>query len=115
MTSRCLLPLSAWIDIGATAIVLLLAALLLGAMFFFIRIASDDSNKYKTLREMVETLFGTPAHLRSGDASSEDASSSAAAPSRFSTLPAFREPCPACGTEVTERDAECPSCQLRLL
>ncbi|MCU6713166.1 hypothetical protein M6D81_31155 [Paenibacillus sp. J5C_2022] len=114
MTSRYLLPLSTWYDIGATVVVLLLAALLLGAMFFFIRIASDDSDKYKTLREMVETLFGTPAHLRSGDASSDDAASSATAPSRPSTLP-FREPCPACNTEVTERDAECPSCQLRLL
>lgn len=114
LTSRYPLPLSTWFDIGATTVVLLLAGLLLGAMFLFIRVASDDSDKYKTLREMVETLFGTPAHLRSGDTASDDASPSSDTPLR-STLPQFREPCPACGTEVTERDAECPSCQLRLL
>ncbi|MFD0959779.1 hypothetical protein [Paenibacillus chungangensis] len=113
MNSRYLLPLSTWIDIGATTVVLLLAGLLLGAMFLFIRVASDDSDKYKTLREMVETLFGTPAHLRSGDTASEDASPSSDASLR--SLPQFSEPCPACGTEVTERDVECPACQLRLL
>lgn len=109
--------LHAWVDIGATALVLLLAAALLGVMFLFIRAASDDSGESRMLREIVETIFGTPAHLRPGDipngtnpSSSGDQSSSVGKPPA-----AFREPCPACGTEVTEQDANCPSCELRLL
>ncbi|MDQ6421331.1 hypothetical protein RB620_18045 [Paenibacillus sp. LHD-117] len=106
-----------WIDIGATTLVLLLAGALIGAMFLIVRVASGDSESSKTVRDMVETLFGTPAHLRSGSDSSSgqaDAVSNAKAASGASAAP-FREPCPACGAEVTERDAVCPSCELRLL
>lgn len=112
------MPLNVWFDIGATSVVLLLAAVLLGIMILFIRAASDDSDRYKMLREMVETIFGTPAHLRDGSGQDnnnvklQESDSPADASKR---PPAFREPCPACGTEVTEKDAACPSCELRLL
>jgi hypothetical protein len=80
----------------------------------FIRIASDDSDRYKELKEMVETIFGTPAHLRphlddnpakNGPKSERSSAASAA----------FSEPCPACSETVTERDSICPSCGLQLL
>ncbi|MBD2872895.1 hypothetical protein [Paenibacillus arenilitoris] len=114
-TVRAAAPLVAWFDVAATAVVLLAAGTLLGVMFLFVRIASDDSDRYKELKEVVETLFGTPAHLRrnpddrpdSATARSEAAASSGVAP--------FSEPCPACGETVTERHPECPSCGLRLL
>lgn len=99
------------LDIGATAIVLLCAGLLLGAMFLFIRISTDDSDKFKDLKDMVEALFSTPAHLRP----SETAASKEEAPIAPSVKLAFSEPCPACEQTVTEQDAECPSCGLRLL
>ena len=104
-----------WFDAGATAIVLIAAGALLAGMFLFVKIASDDSDRYKELKEMVETLFGTPAHLRqqSGDPSGKDeAISKDGQPA--STAP-FSEPCPACGETVTERDSICPSCGLQLL
>lgn len=102
-----------WIDIGATTFVLLLAGALIGAMFLIIRVASGDSESSKTVRDMVETLFGTPAHLRSGtDPSAEPAT---AKPQAGAASVPFKEPCPACGESVTEQDAVCPSCDLRLL
>ncbi|CAM4094221.1 zinc ribbon domain-containing protein [Paenibacillus alkaliterrae] len=110
------LPLVTWLDIGATAIVLAIAGALLGGMFLFVRIASDDSDRYKELKEIVETLFGTPAHLlqqpegSAGDDSAKSGTAAAAA-----TVSPFSEPCPACGETVTERDSFCPSCGLRLL
>jgi hypothetical protein len=109
--------LNVWIDIGATSVVLLLAAALLGIMFLFIRAASDDSGKYNMLREMVETIFATPAHLRSGSVQSaaDNSLESGKPDGRVKHRNAFQEPCPACGTEVTEQDAICPSCELRLL
>ncbi|HTG67974.1 MAG TPA: zinc ribbon domain-containing protein [Candidatus Udaeobacter sp.] len=108
-------PLFSWFDVGATAIVLIIAGMLLAGMFMFVRLASDDSDRYRDLKEIVETLFGTPAHLRQpseqisakGDGKSEGGSSASAAP--------FSEPCPACNETVTERDSVCPSCGLRLL
>jgi hypothetical protein len=111
------LPLFSWFDVGATAIVLTIAALLLGGMFMFVRIASDDSDKFKELKEMVETLFGTPAHLRQNaepPTNNKSAAATGAAVSAAAAVP-FSEPCPACNKTVTERDTECPSCGLRLL
>lgn len=108
--------LFSWFGFGATAIVLLVALLLLAGMIFFIRIASSGEDKHAEIREMVETLFGTPAHLRptrQNDASPPSSSSASASLSK-SAAP-FSEPCPACGETVTENDAHCPSCDLRLL
>lgn len=105
--------LFSWFGFGATAIVLLLALLVLAAMVMFIRIASSSEDKHKEIREMVETLFGTPAHLRAS--SPEDAASSGSgSASPLKPSAPFTEPCPACGETVTERDAYCPSCDLRL-
>jgi len=104
-------PLASWLNIGATVLVLLLACGLLGAMFLVIRVMSDDSDNYKTIRSMVEAIFGTPAHLQSGK---EEPPASASAP-HGSPSASYREPCPGCGEEVTERDTTCPSCELRLL
>jgi hypothetical protein len=104
-----------WFDLGATAIVLIVAGTLLAGMFMFIRIASDDSDRYKVLKEMVETLFGTPAHLKQqpeeGSAKDKANSEKSEAPA----IAAFSEPCPACSEKVTERDPVCPSCGLQLL
>lgn len=101
-----------WFDIGATTLVLLLAAALIGAMFMIIRVATGDSEGSKTVRDMVETLFGTPAHLRSG---ADQTPETAAAQLPPASLAPFSEPCPACGHAVTEQDIVCPSCELRLL
>ncbi|MBH5318690.1 zinc ribbon domain-containing protein [Paenibacillus sp. GSMTC-2017] len=109
-------PLNAWVDVGATTFVLLLAVILVGAMFLFIRVSTDDSDKYKQFRDVVETIFGTPAHLRPGqDPGSKSESSSTSEAVTASKLQTFQEPCPACGEEVTERDIVCPACELRLL
>ncbi|MDQ0114667.1 hypothetical protein [Paenibacillus harenae] len=105
-----------WLGFGATAIVLLVALLLLAGMIFFIRIASSGEDKHAEIREMVETLFGTPAHLRPTQPGAASPPSSSSAPSSLSKSAApFSEPCPACGETVTENDAHCPSCDLRLL
>lgn len=106
-------PFFTWFDVGATAIVLVIAALLLGGMFMFVRIASDDSDRYKELKEMVETLFGTPAHLRQQPEAAEG-EEAAASPASTATIIPFSEPCPACGETVTEQHTVCPSCELRL-
>lgn len=107
-------PFVTWFDIGATAIVLAAAGALLGGMFLFVRAASDDSGKYKELKEIVETLFATPAHLRPGDDADRGSAAGAGSPARTASAP-YTEPCPACGATVTERDSSCPSCDLRLL
>lgn len=103
-----------WFDALATAVVLIIAGALLTGMFMFVRIASDDSDRYKELKEMVETIFGTPAHLRphSEDNSAKDGAKSER---RAGAAAAFSEPCPACSETVTERDSICPSCGLQLL
>jgi hypothetical protein len=103
-----------WFSVGATALVLLLTFGLLGAMFFIIKLSSDDSGKYKALKDMVETLFETPAHLRSSPADKSDADSKEAAAQSAAALEPFVEECPACGGIVTEAHKECPSCGLRL-
>ncbi|WP_028612730.1 hypothetical protein [Paenibacillus harenae] len=115
-TMYAAMPFMSWFDAGATAIVLLVAGALLGGMFMFVRIATDDSDRYKELKEIVETLFGTPAHLKrqpEENAGSTPAKSQSAASS--GTVSPFSEPCPACGITVTERDSDCPACGLRLL
>ncbi|MGO4547682.1 hypothetical protein AB4Z29_23105 [Paenibacillus sp. 2TAB23] len=103
-----------WLDVGMGTIVLLIAGGFLAGMFMFIRIASDDSDKYKDLKEMVETIFGTPAHLRP---SVDDADKNRHDPDKLGSAaaPPFSEPCPACSETVTEQDATCPSCGLQLL
>ncbi|WP_214626171.1 zinc ribbon domain-containing protein [Paenibacillus agaridevorans] len=105
-----------WSDIAATTFVLLIAGALILAMFYIVRVASGESEGSKTIRDMVETLFGTPAHLRGGDdsASGEGSSGGSRLAGASTQLP-FREPCPACGEEVTEENVNCPSCELRLL
>ena len=103
-----------WWDAGATLLVLLLAGGLVAAMIWIVRAAMDDSDRHAELKALVETLFATPAHLQpGGDKPSGDP---AAPPQRLPKTggPAFEEPCPACETIVTERNAECPSCGLRL-
>lgn len=104
------------VDFAATTFVLLLACGLILAMFLVVRAASGESEESKTIRDMVETLFGTPAHLRGGDDSDQEAGyGEGKGPAAASARLPFREPCPACGEEVTEADARCPSCELRLL
>lgn len=103
-----------WFSVGATSLVLLLTFGLLGAMFLIIKLSSDESDKYKYLKDMVETLFETPAHLRSGSAPKNDADNKEAAAQSAAALEPFVETCPACGDTVTEAHQECPSCGLRL-
>lgn len=103
-----------WFSVGATSLVLLLTFGLLGAMFLIVKLSSDDSGKYKVLKDMVETLFETPAHLRPGAAAKSDDNKEAAAQSAAALEP-FVEACPACGDTVTEAHKDCPSCGLRLL
>jgi hypothetical protein len=105
-----------WFSVGATSLVLLLTFGLLGAMFLIVKLSSDDSGKYKVLKDMVETLFETPAHLRAGSPAKSDgaADNKEAAAQSAAALEPFVEACPACGDTVTETHNECPSCGLRL-
>ncbi|PWV90646.1 hypothetical protein DFQ01_14029 [Paenibacillus cellulosilyticus] len=103
-----------WFSVGATSLVLLLTCGLLGAMFLIIKLSSDDSGKYKVIKDMVETLFETPAHLRSSPAAKSEADNKEAAAQSAAALEPFVEACPACGDTVTESHKECPSCGLRL-
>ncbi|MFC4098638.1 hypothetical protein [Paenibacillus xanthanilyticus] len=110
------LPLAGWMSSFATGGVLLLALGLVGAMFAIIRITTSDSEKHREIRDFVETLFGTPAHLRPGGGAPEETAAgkeeraSSAAPNG----PAYSEPCPGCGDTVTQAHADCPGCGLRL-
>lgn len=103
-----------WLDVGMGTVVLLIAGGFLAGMFMFVRIASDDSGKYKDIKEMVETIFGTPAHLRP---SADETSKNRHDPNKLGAAAAlpFSEPCPACSVTVTEQDETCPSCGLQLL
>ncbi|GMK40048.1 hypothetical protein PCCS19_31030 [Paenibacillus sp. CCS19] len=103
-----------WFSVGATSLVLLLTFGLLGAMFLIIKLSSDDSGKYNALKDMVETLFETPAHLRPGAAAKNDDNNKEAAAQSAAALEPFVEACPACGDTVTEAHKECPTCGLRL-
>ncbi|GIQ61586.1 hypothetical protein PACILC2_01540 [Paenibacillus cisolokensis] len=107
-----MMPLALSFDVAATAVVLLLAAGLFGGMFLFVRTVSDDSDKHQDLKELVETLFGTPAHLRPD----KDTQATAGEPAAARKPPApFEDECPACGERVTHEHPECPGCGLRLL
>jgi hypothetical protein len=103
-------------NFAATSIVLLIAAALIGAMIVMIRLmtTSDESGKHKQLKEFVEALFGTPAHLQPGSGR-EESSVSSDRPSAAESLEPYSEPCPACQETVTQEHDECPSCGLRLL
>ncbi|WP_138754897.1 hypothetical protein [Paenibacillus sinopodophylli] len=104
------------LDVGMTTVVILIAGGFLTGMFMFVRMASDDSDRYKNLKEMVETIFGTPAHLRpSTDSSSTGTGDKDKDKPNVAELSPFSEPCPACSETITERDLTCPSCGLRLL
>jgi len=98
----------------AAYIVILLGVIgLLYMMYVIIRMSYDETDKpgrYSQLKEMVETLFGTPAHMRQSEPSSSEQAAAAAA-----NLQPFTEPCPACGEQVSEKNQTCPSCGLRLL
>ncbi|MFC0393757.1 hypothetical protein [Paenibacillus mendelii] len=104
-----------WMSSLASVLVLLLVGSLVGAMIFIIKLTTDtdDSDKHKQLREFVEALFGTPAHLRQGSSGNEDADVDKGRSSAAKADP-FNEPCPACNTTVTHEDLDCPSCGLRL-
>lgn len=107
------LPLVSVMNGVATGIVLAVAAAIVGGIFFMIRLMSDDSDKYKQIKEFAEALLGSS----SGRAGGADASAEAASPPPASWAAAgeaFSEPCPACGATVTHEHAECPSCGLRL-
>ncbi|MFB9325841.1 hypothetical protein ACFFSY_07860 [Paenibacillus aurantiacus] len=109
------LPLIGWMSGLATGGVLLLALGLVGAMFAIIRITTSDSDKHQEIRDFVETLFGTPAHLRpGGGAAEETAAGKEEHPAAAPGIAAYSEPCPGCGKTVTQLHADCPSCGLRL-
>jgi len=92
--------------------------LLVGGMLFVVRLMSDDSERFKDLKEMVETLMGTPAHLRpsppeENDAARQAAAASEASPAGRAATP-FEDACPACREPVDQTHVFCPLCELRL-
>lgn len=104
------------VNIAGTLIAVTICVFLLTMMVLFIRVSTGDSEKYKDIREMIETMFGTPAHLRPDSNSESDRRKDEAAASTASRdSQPFSEPCPACGYSVTEQHADCPSCELRLM
>lgn len=97
-------------------IVILLGVIgLLYMMYVIIRLSYDDdpenAGRNSQLKEMVQTLFGTPAFLRQSEQSATDEEAAASS----ADLQPFTESCPACGEQVTEKHPTCPSCGLRLL
>jgi len=108
-----------WMDVAGTAIVLLVAGGIVGAMVWMIRISTDDSGKHAELQAFMQTLFETPAHLRPGSPADSGSGDPSAAHSAESDLAIrhshpFEEHCPACSEPVTHEHASCPSCELRL-
>ncbi|MBB3068203.1 hypothetical protein FHS14_001179 [Paenibacillus baekrokdamisoli] len=101
----------------ATSIVLFVAAALIGAMFLMIRLMSDGSDKHSELKAFVETLFGSPAHLRTGSDGNEPPieGKEANGQTKLTSAEPYTELCPACEETVTHEHEQCPSCGLRLL
>ncbi|MFC5651375.1 hypothetical protein ACFPYJ_20120 [Paenibacillus solisilvae] len=110
-------PLLSMMNAAATSIVLMIAAALIGVMVVMIRLmtTSDDDGKYKQLREFVEALFGTPAHLRPESSGNKEAGAAKEKSVHAVSAEPFSEPCPACQETITQEHEECPSCGLRLL
>ncbi|MFD2613839.1 hypothetical protein [Paenibacillus gansuensis] len=54
------------IDIIGYSVVALFAVVILGGMFLVVKASTSDSDQHRWVREIVESLFGTPAHLRPG-------------------------------------------------
>ncbi|ANE46990.1 hypothetical protein SY83_12685 [Paenibacillus swuensis] len=98
--------------IGYSAVIVV-AAVILGGMFMVVRLATEDSDKQSWVREIVESMFGTPAHLRPAAPENKNAEDDMGK-SNSSALETFEEPCPACGERVTQAHEICPSCDLRL-
>ncbi|EXX88903.1 hypothetical protein BG53_01040 [Paenibacillus darwinianus] len=103
------------VNVTGTVVVLLAAAVIVGAMIAVIRAVSDDSGRHSELKRFMETLFETPDHLRPGGGERAKQCEGEAGGSEGSAGERFSEPCPACGETVTHEDASCPSCGLRLL
>lgn len=99
----------AWIGYGIAIAALVL---LLVGMYVMVRVMSGDSEKYEELKKMLDPIFHTPAFLRPGQEQGEASQQTAAG--RTGTEP-FEDECPACGEKVTHKNAECPSCGLRLI
>jgi hypothetical protein len=100
------------INIIGYSVVAIVIGGILGAMVMVIKMTTDDTGKQGYLKEMVEALFGTPAHLRPP---SPEEKKEAIAPHSGNPFEAFTEACPACDTAVTHMDKICPSCDLKLL
>lgn len=97
----------------ATAIVLAIAGVLVAAMIYIVKLSVDDSGKTSELRRFAEALFGGNA---AGQEAAAEAEEPADARERLAaSRESFSEPCPACGETVTQRDADCPGCGLRLV
>lgn len=105
------LPLMSTMDIVGYSIVGVIAAAILITMFLLIKATTDQSDKHSYMKEIVEALFGTPAHLRQGQPEEKKTDAASAA----HPTEAFEEECPACQAKVTHQDADCPACGLRLL
>ncbi|MBM7568956.1 hypothetical protein [Paenibacillus sacheonensis] len=98
----------------ATTIVLAGAGMLVGAMIYILKLASDDSANASQLRQFVEVLFNGSSNRQEAAAAEEE---EAAHRKRLAEQhgESFAEPCPACGDTVTHENAYCPSCGLRLV
>ncbi|MBB6674476.1 hypothetical protein [Cohnella nanjingensis] len=118
-----------WVNVIGYGLSIALLAALLGCMFLMVRVLSGDAGKYPELKEMVEALFGTPAHLRPGPGAAPDVSAAGDGPMQDRphgdppvrsdgdeemTPAVYDETCPACQSPVTHRHVFCPSCDLRL-
>ncbi len=103
-----------WMDVAGTTIVLVFAGSIVGAMGWVIRISTDDSGRHAELKAFMETLFETPAHLRSSTENDPNAPAHAGniAPS---PIQPFEDTCPACSEPITHLHPHCPSCDLRLM
>lgn len=109
-------PLLSTVSIWGYGIVIIVAALIVGAMVFVIKASSGSDEQAGQIKEMIEALFGTPAHLRpGGNGANGEAGSGADEAAASRTYEPFEDVCPACEAVVTHEHRNCPSCGLRLL
>ena len=77
-------------------------------LYYLVKATTDDSEKYRFLRDFVEILF---MNQRPQDNPDPDTDKSAF---HMDKEP-FEDECPACSGVVTHKDRYCPSCGLKVM
>lgn len=98
------------INIIGYTVVIGAAVCFLFLLYYMVKATTDDSDKYKYLKDMVEIIFAnqkSPEELDPKVIGNRDAV--------LLNLEPFEEECPACEASVTQIDRNCPVCGLKLM